>query len=240
MKPLMMAHATKVDEIAAHLKREILTGRVGPGNRLSERELSLRLSVGRGTIRESMARLASDGFIENVRGTGAFVRAYSVRDAEILFYIREVLEAASARFAASRIGRLQSDELRQLVDEMRAAFDTREVSRLAPLDAEFHGKIAEAAGSKVLQSFVATQLDLKTMIIGSAGVTSTEAVISEHSAIAEAIVLGQVDLAEQLMRSHIRRGSEANLRWMAERASNHRETRFPHGKKERALAARPP
>jgi DNA-binding GntR family transcriptional regulator len=161
-----------------------------------------------------LARLTGDGFIENVRGTGAFVRVYSIQDAEILFYVREVLEGASARFAAQRIGRAQAAELQSLAEEMRAVHAIGHGAELAAMDAQFHMKIAEATGSEVLRCFIETHLDLKVMIIGSAGITSGEAVICEHQAIVEAISLGHSDLAEQLMRGHIRRGSQANLRWM--------------------------
>jgi len=211
--------STKVEEIARHIKNEILLGRMRPGNRLSERSLSTTLSVGRGTIRESLVRLARDGFIENVRGAGAFVKEYSIAETELMFYLREILEGAAARFAAERINKIQAAELRQIIAEMEAAGQVNDGVRFNDADALFHLRIAEIAGSKVLESFIVNQLDLKTMIIGSPDLASSEIVVAGHRAIADSIIAGYLDLAEQMMRSHIRQASMDNLAWMKEQSA---------------------
>lgn len=61
-------------QLAGHLRRLILTGRVGPGARLpSSRALAGELSVSRVTIVAAMEQLISEGYAESRRGSGLFV-----------------------------------------------------------------------------------------------------------------------------------------------------------------------
>lgn len=61
-------------QLAGHLRRLILTGRVGPGARLpSSRVLADELSVSRVTIVAAMEQLISEGYAESRRGSGLYV-----------------------------------------------------------------------------------------------------------------------------------------------------------------------
>jgi hypothetical protein len=61
--------------IREHLRRDILSGRLAPGERLpTERQLALRFGVSGTTINKVMTALELDGLLERRRGTGTFVR----------------------------------------------------------------------------------------------------------------------------------------------------------------------
>jgi GntR family transcriptional repressor for pyruvate dehydrogenase complex len=66
--------ASRVEEIAAELRAQIVKGKYGPGERLpSERELSERLGVNRASAREALKKLEQLGIISIRRGGGARV-----------------------------------------------------------------------------------------------------------------------------------------------------------------------
>jgi len=66
--------ASRVEEIAAELRAQIMKGKYGPGERLpSERELSERLGVNRASAREALKKLEQLGIISIRRGGGARV-----------------------------------------------------------------------------------------------------------------------------------------------------------------------
>ena len=66
--------ASRVELLSAELRDAILRGDYRPGDRLpAERELALRLGVGRGTVREAVAVLAQLGLVESRRGGGGVV-----------------------------------------------------------------------------------------------------------------------------------------------------------------------
>ena len=67
---------TKIDEIAAALKKRIDHGEYAAGQRLpSEREISEELKVSRATVRGALLRLQTENLIDIVPRGGSFVRS---------------------------------------------------------------------------------------------------------------------------------------------------------------------
>ncbi len=63
-------------QIADQLRDDIVTGRLGEGQQLpSERHLMELFDASRGTIRQAIAILRSEGLVEPQHGRGVFVRA---------------------------------------------------------------------------------------------------------------------------------------------------------------------
>src|SRR3954470_2671282 len=64
------------DQVVAVIERRIRAGKIAPGARLpSERELCAEFGVSRIVVREAIARLKGDGYIETRQGAGASVPA---------------------------------------------------------------------------------------------------------------------------------------------------------------------
>jgi DNA-binding FadR family transcriptional regulator len=79
LSPLDKA-ASSSDRAAEALRREILTGRLAPGEKLPpERELAADLGVSRLTLRAGLATLARDGLIVVRHGSGTWVRDFHDR-----------------------------------------------------------------------------------------------------------------------------------------------------------------
>ncbi|MES4826258.1 GntR family transcriptional regulator [Streptomyces anthocyanicus] len=61
--------------VAGDLRRQITTGRIGPGERLpSESALADRYKVSTATLRSALAVLQGEGLVEKIHGKGNFVR----------------------------------------------------------------------------------------------------------------------------------------------------------------------
>src|SRR5208337_15324 len=103
------AHGATVAFIVERLRDDILAGRLAPGSRLVECELTARFSVSRGPVREALRRLAAEGLIEHLPHRGALVRRLTLREIRELFEIRVEMEALAARLAAAA----ESPERRQ-------------------------------------------------------------------------------------------------------------------------------
>lgn len=62
-------------ELAAHLRAEIVKGRLAPGHRLpSEHQLAGQFHITRSTVRKAIALLKAEGHVVTRQGKGAFVR----------------------------------------------------------------------------------------------------------------------------------------------------------------------
>ena len=89
-------------QIADRLRQAIVHGNLAPGARLpSESELIERYSASRGTVRQSIAVLRSEGLIDVVHGRGAFVRERTpIRRLSYDRFARRHREAGQAAFLA--------------------------------------------------------------------------------------------------------------------------------------------
>lgn len=64
----------KKDKVYIKLKHDIISGKLASGKKLlCEPELAKELSVGRITLRDSLARLEDEGYIRRIHGKGTFV-----------------------------------------------------------------------------------------------------------------------------------------------------------------------
>ena len=99
--PVPPAHGATVAFIVERLREDILAGRLQPGSRLVESDLTSRFGVSRGPVREALRRLTADGLIEHWPHRGAVVRRLTEREIRELFLIRIEMEALAARLAAA-------------------------------------------------------------------------------------------------------------------------------------------
>ena len=69
MQPLKMTTVRIYEKISDHIKQQILSGKLKPGDKLpSDKELCELYSVGRSTIREALSVLKIMGLIESRQG----------------------------------------------------------------------------------------------------------------------------------------------------------------------------
>src|SRR5204862_2559647 len=105
------------DQVVAVLEQRIRSGKIAPGGRLpSERELCAEFGVSRMVVREAIARLKADGYVETRQGAGASVPAhpgiltYRLRprsrirqlDLSHIMELRFAVEVIAAKLAALR------------------------------------------------------------------------------------------------------------------------------------------
>lgn len=83
----------------------IRSGRLVPGQRLVEADLTHSLSISRGPVREALKRLAAEGIVTLSQNRGAYVRSLSRKDVSDLLKVVEVVTALVSRLAAERIDR---------------------------------------------------------------------------------------------------------------------------------------
>jgi len=205
-------HGGTVDFIVGRLREEILAGRLAPGSRLVEGDLTARFSVSRGPVREALRRLAAEGLIEHLPHRGALVRRLSARAIRELFQIRAEMEQLAARLAA------ESDDAEaraRFAAAIQPIFDDRE--RRAPdylaENAAFHDAMMAFAGNLQLRE-LATKLHLPLIMAQVGGVLTPEALessVREHRAIAEAILARDPAAAAARMRAHLERAAVLSL-----------------------------
>jgi DNA-binding FadR family transcriptional regulator len=140
-----MATVSKVEEITAILRTEILRGQYRPGERLpSERDLSARFETNRGAIREVVKKLEQLGIIAVAPG-GVRVLPLEEATLEVLGYLLE-------------LGEVQRPELiGQMLDVLGAMTSLSIRSALAKATDNHNG---ETAASAVIRHFQTMKREL--------------------------------------------------------------------------------
>ncbi len=205
------------EHVCLVIREDILTGRQPAGARLTEAMVMERTGVSRTPVREGLRTLEGEGLVITYRSRGTFV-TYRLTPAEalLLYEVRLVLEPHLARLGAERM----TPELLASVENVLARFvdalDAAEAREAGQLDADFHLTIYEASGSELLSVLRGywnrLQLELSERVYTA---EVPRRFLDEHLAILDALKLGDAELVEQRMRTHIEHGRAVLARALA-------------------------
>jgi DNA-binding GntR family transcriptional regulator len=200
------------------LREAIRDGRFAPGQRLVVSDVTRRLGVSAGPVREAIRRLTGEGLVEIRPHRGALVKEYTAKELADIFNLREVVEGLAARLAACRIqvGDYR-DRMTQLLEEMRQETETMR-GDYVDQNHTFHLLIYEMAGSDRIAEIAASLVLPIYSLRFHQRMSQAYSKVSygEHAAIAEAILKGHGHGAERAMRRHIRNSGEAMTRALRE------------------------
>lgn len=138
------------------LRQAIIDGRLAPGGRLTERELTEMLGVSRTVVREALRSLEAEGLIQVIPNKGPVVRSLTRAEAEDLYEIRAVLEGLAARLFVRHASRQHVEELDQALNVVVAAYDSGDATRVLETKNRFYDVLFAGAGSETLSSMLAT------------------------------------------------------------------------------------
>jgi DNA-binding GntR family transcriptional regulator len=200
-----------VDDIIGRLRGAILAGRIVPGQRLIAHDLTEQLGVGRGSIREAFQRLAADGLVDIIPNRGAIVRRLSRDRVRDLFQIRVNLEGLGSRLAAEQID--QADHRQRFLsvwNEVKPDGSERSSALFMQQNRLYHHTIVSIGENKQLTELIDNlQLPIVMFQVGQAmRPENSERSHRDHVLIADAILSGDADAAENAMRNHLQRTAE--------------------------------
>ncbi|UTW10132.1 GntR family transcriptional regulator [Marinobacterium rhizophilum] len=204
------------------LRNDIVAGSLGPGQKLKLSELRTRYGVSVNTLRETLMRLVSDGFVAFEDQKGFRVNPVSMSDLEELIELRVQLETLGLRksmansqnrmdWKSSLISahyRLGCMEKLMMEDESAHARDWEKADR------DFHMTIVANSGSKQLIRYHASILELfmrYQVLALKKRPFRGEAVADEHQQLVTLMLDDQLDAATALLTEHINKGSELPL-----------------------------
>lgn len=193
------AHAWARDR----LRHEIITGVYRPGAPLKQTELAAALGTSVTPVREAMRDLVAEGLILVDPQRVARVRELDAEDAVEINEMRLRLEPLAARRAAERATPEDRERIRALAAEAEEAPD--DASWLHQ-NHQFHVAVIESAHSPRLAATLVNLRNMSSFYLGAMVRTrgaSREKSSAEHLALVAAVVAGDADEAERLMRAHV-------------------------------------
>ncbi|WP_418275248.1 FadR/GntR family transcriptional regulator [Isoptericola jiangsuensis] len=216
---------SRTDQVVDGIKRMILDGELGPGDRLPvEKELAETLDVSRGSLREGVRALSILGIVDTRQGDGTYVT--SLDPARLLspmgfvvdlqgdgsarpFHgVRRVLETEAAALAATRITPQALAEARDVLDQVEHILRQPDVDHEGFIEADiaFHRIIAAHTGNPVMAALIeslATRTVRERLWRGLHEEGAEERTHGEHRAIWRALAAGDPDAARIRMANHL-------------------------------------
>ncbi len=197
---------TRSQDVLAHLREDILVGRIAPGTRLRQVAVAEEYGVSTTPVREAFARLAQEGLVSSDgRNRGVVVIQASPEDLDELYEIRLALEPLAAKLATPRVTELDLDALQKIIDEMRGTDDSRSRELL---NRRFHAQLYAHSGRERLCTIIDQNRDASTVFLrflsacsGSVGYRS--AADDEHQAIIDALRRRDGEAAARATAEHL-------------------------------------
>jgi DNA-binding GntR family transcriptional regulator len=193
------------------MRRQILDLELPPGAVVSERVLADGLAMGKAPVRAALIRLAEDGLVQIAARQGIVISAPSIQEIIELYQMRVALELLIARQLAGRLNPEQMARLRANLDAYASVAPATDGREAVDLDFQFHRLLYEFHGNRQMARVLDRILDLlyrEIRLAASRFPDRRRDSAMEHQAVVEAIVAGDAQRAEALLRDHLRFGEQ--------------------------------
>lgn len=211
-------HASNIQTLATAVQREIerqiLTGELKAGERLSESAMAVRLGVSRGPVREAMRALKATGLVDIVANKGVLVRRIGFDEALDLYDLRSAVFGLACATLARRRTEAHCRMLQENLKQMEGACLESDKEAYYRLNVAFHAQILELCGNRRAKSVyegVVKEMHLFRRR-GLSKVPNMEASLREHGTIVDAVARGDAEAAQAAGRDHVLNGKERFIR----------------------------
>jgi DNA-binding GntR family transcriptional regulator len=190
-------------DVLARLRDMAIAYELKPGERLSEIDLAARLGVSRTPVREALARLVTDGFLEPA-SRGYVRRPLDVQETLDLYEARLAVERECLRLALERATPDQLAEAQAFLAGSKSVPPETPVRELVALDEGFHLRMADMARNAELRRLLANLNErirfVRWLDMEAVGRDSTQ---REHQALLDALARGDATAAQHCLGEHI-------------------------------------
>lgn len=198
------AGASSTEAIVAAVTRAIVEHRLLPGAKLVEQKLGDRFGVSRTVVRQALYRLSELKLVRLEPARGAFVAAPSIKEAREVFAVRRMIESQMLRELVEHITPADIKKLKAHIKAERDAVMRIDVATRTKLLFDFHVRLAEVLGNRVLTELMqelVSRCSLITLMYQSSD--NAQASTKEHAALLKAIEARDADRAIALLHAHL-------------------------------------
>lgn len=194
------------ERIAEHVRAAILSGEIGPGQRIRQEEIAARFGASRLPVREALRMLEAEGLTEHEANKGSRVPLLDLDEVDVLYKMRERLEPLALAESLPHLTGEQVQHMEGLQARIEAGVS---LADFLVLDREFHLTSYEGCRTEHLVSTVrrlwnSTQHYRRAFMV--LAVPDRRWVIDcEHRLLLDAVRRQDAVDAERYLCGHIRR-----------------------------------
>lgn len=193
------------DLIYRELHRDIVSMKLRPNSKISEKDLLAHFGVSRTPLRQAILRLADEGLITIFPQAGTFVAPIPIKLLLESILIRKALEAIIAETVAKVASAQDIAAIDQNLVEQEEALQSGDLVEFHRIDSEFHRLVGRISGLMTVMStieHVRAQIDrFRLLTLPQHGRLAR--VVAEHRAVRDALATGDGAAAAAAMALHI-------------------------------------
>lgn len=201
-----MSEATRAQELAGRLRRDILRGTLAPGTPVKERDHAAALGVSRTPMREAIRILAQEGLLELRPARSPVVAEPTLKEVTDTLTVMVALETLSGRLACTAA---TDDDLGQIATihaQMADEFDIADPLDSFETDMSFHRAIALASHNDALAETHAAYMARlwRVRYLTAKQRRNRARVLDQHGAILDALSARDPDRTAAEIAHHLR------------------------------------
>jgi DNA-binding GntR family transcriptional regulator len=132
---------TLTQSIYERLKKSILSKKLEPDQKINEKDIAESFQVSRTPVREAVARLVAEGFVEIISHREAVVKKVSYSELKDIFQVIGVLDRLAVNLIIDQIDSEDLTKLEKMTKKMERYFIMSEVEKFLDLNYAFHVRI---------------------------------------------------------------------------------------------------
>ena len=204
-----LARTNLNDRVYDTLKLRLIRRELGPGEKVSLHELAADLGVSRSPVHHALTRLVSEGLLSVKSRRGYYVTPLT-RVAVVEGY--DVRLALELRAAETAVGGVEPEALVRFRALQLASADAVSHEEWDTANAAFHEYQVDLAGNSLLSRFYRElSVNLMMQVIRGGKLEAGAYLATEHEAIVDAYVRGDLDAARAAIATHIETGRRIAL-----------------------------
>lgn len=192
------------DYVLNYLRKKIICQELVEGEHLKEAALSKQLTVSRGPIREAISKLEMEGLVKTPANGRTLVQKMDEKDVYDLYTTRILLEKHALSIQNPSLLKKEGGKLYSYIDQMEesAVLGRQNIEA----DLNFHFLIIQMTGNRTLiqlWSSLAAIIQSLIEVTSEFALEQKNEIIQEHRLVADALLQGQITVAQQLLEAHL-------------------------------------
>ncbi len=193
------------DQIYYTLKQDLLSLKLEPGKKISEKDIAEELGVSRTPVREAFLKLSEEGLLNIYPQKWTEVAKIDLDHVEEARFVRENLELATIRLACEHFPENALMQMEINLKTQQLCAEMNNYTKLFELDEEFHRTIFEFSNRKrtwnIIQQMNSNFVRIRMLRL--AANSDWNIVISHHKEIFDSIKKKDLPKAVKVMKEHL-------------------------------------
>jgi DNA-binding GntR family transcriptional regulator len=205
------------ETITEYIRTQIISGKLAPGQRLNEAELSDEFDVSRSPLREAFLILESEDLVTNTPRKGTYVTPLSEENMRMIYQVMEMVEL----YAIDHLKTQQITHVPELIAavndctvlEVPSLEDSEDLLAYRKLLASFHSKLVESIDNpQIIQFYKRASANLARYQYLQLSVEgSGKGMIKDHKKIIRLLKKRAYEEARELLKVHIEKSFQYKI-----------------------------